>query len=62
MHGNTRVWALTNDGPEWMTLARARRENHYILECAKCDRPAYHLDHLAPYHQEMNRCKEHNKE
>jgi hypothetical protein len=27
--------------------------------CAICDKKAVVIDHLHPYHQEMNRCKEH---
>lgn len=61
MNGRNRlVWALTEDGFVRMTLKRAQELDFYIALCGKCDDYAWALDHLAPYHQDMNRCKKHS--
>lgn len=40
-----------------------RRKGDDIIRCSVegCSEPAIYLDHLWPYHSELNRCKEHNK-
>ena len=44
---------------ERMTKAQAKRQKKTIIPCFMCKNPAVSLDHLYPYHQEMNRCAKH---
>jgi hypothetical protein len=50
-----------DSAPDWkrMTLKRAHKEGRHIIACAHCDKPAISLDHLWPYHSEMNYCAAH---
>ena len=43
-----------------MPLEDAKAGNHHIIKCCQCDNPATSLDHLWPYHSEMNLCDEHD--
>ena len=58
-HGNTLVWVYDHDGPTRVRLSEARQNDWYIALCALCDNYAAKLDHLAPYHEDNNRCKKH---
>lgn len=41
-----------------MTKARAKREGRRTVDCSHCGLfPARWIDHLFPYHWEMNRCE-----
>jgi len=40
-------------------LERALAQKLKIIECSYCRKPAIRLDHLWPYHSEMNSCREH---
>jgi hypothetical protein len=58
-HGNTHVFALDINGVEGfseVSLSEAKKKGAYIATCAYCELYAVELDHLAPYHQENNRC------
>ena len=58
-HGNRMVWIDTTGAPSRVRLSQARRVNATVFQCARCERIAVELDHLAPYHQENNRCRTH---
>jgi hypothetical protein len=63
-HGNRMVYVF-DDATEWerIRLGEARRRGLYVYQCGidGCERAAHELDHLAPYHQEMNRCVMHEE-
>ena len=56
--GQTKVYTADC---EWKTYAKATKDNDHIAICAHCDRPAIYIDHLWPYHAEMNKCNEHRR-
>jgi hypothetical protein len=57
--GNGRVFVETKDHWERVTQFDAKRYKRRVISCAYCDNPAVRLDHLWPYHAEMNACREH---
>ena len=54
-----RVFVDTNDHWERVTKFDAKRYKRRVITCYVCENPAVRLDHLYPYHAEMNACKEH---
>jgi len=46
-------------GKVWKRVRVAKADPRCIIRCDMCDKPAVVLDHLWPYHSEMNRCSDH---
>ncbi len=55
-------WVDTPQGRDLVPLAEAKRRGLLIATCVECDKPAYSVDRLFPYHHEMNRCRQHFRE
>jgi len=45
----------------WERVDADKANPDAIIRCCMCDKPAVSLDHLYPYHSEMNRCARHFK-
>lgn len=54
--GDGRVFVGTKDHWERVTAFDAKRYKRTIIQCYVCESPAVRLDHLWPYHSEMNAC------
>lgn len=46
-------------GEVWKRVRADKADPKRIIRCCMCEKPAVSLDHLWPYHSEMNRCADH---
>jgi hypothetical protein len=46
-------------GEIWRRVSADKANPARVIRCSMCDKPAVSLDHLWPYHSEMNRCAKH---
>jgi hypothetical protein len=46
-------------GKVWKRVRADKADQKRVIRCCTCDKPAVSLDHLWPYHSEMNRCADH---
>jgi len=43
----------------WKRIDKKKAKEKDIIRCTFCEKPAVRLDHLWPYHSEMNACEDH---
>jgi hypothetical protein len=58
---NGMVFVDHKDHWKRMRLSTAKKRKKEIILCSDCKKPAVRLDHLYPYHSEMNACATHAK-
>jgi hypothetical protein len=44
---------------DWQRIKDRDLKGQEVIKCSYCNTAAYILDHLYPYHSEMNMCREH---